>query len=235
MHWVDPDCLPAISGTMERFIVNPHGEVDGLVVMRDDGALMLVHTPPHLETDITAALTAGHRVSVRGIRPRGADLVAAVALTAEDGRTIVDEGPDRDRKDERRERSEPKRKLMEAAGAVRLSLFGPKGELRGALLADGIAVRVDPKAAKHCAALLRPGAALAARGDGLLTAYGRVIPAKEIGSDLSHLHPVKPPKRDEKKDHGKKHKPDKHGVGRRDDGEREPHAHRRGTATQASG
>ena len=33
---------------------------------------------------------------------------------------------------------------MTAEGIVRLSLFGPKGELRGALLADGTSVRIGP-------------------------------------------------------------------------------------------
>jgi hypothetical protein len=204
MHWIDPDCLPAINGTVERFIVNPHGEVDGLIMLRDDCALALVHTPPHLEKDLTAVVKAGDRVGVRGIRPRGTDLVAAISLTAADGRTIVNEGPDHHGKDKRHGR-EPKRERMEAEGEVRLSLFGPKGELRGALLADGTVVRVDPKSGERCAALLRPGVALAVRGDGLTTAHGRVIAAKEIGQNLARLHPVKPPKKEDKKSNGKKH------------------------------
>ena len=30
MHWVDPDYLPETKGTFERFIVNHHGEADGV-------------------------------------------------------------------------------------------------------------------------------------------------------------------------------------------------------------
>jgi hypothetical protein len=48
-----------------------------------------------------------------------------------------------------------------------MSLFGPKGELRGALLEDGNLVRLGPKEANHVANLLRPRAALAAGGEGL--------------------------------------------------------------------
>ncbi len=29
MHWIDPDCLPEVKGTVERFLLNPHGEIDG--------------------------------------------------------------------------------------------------------------------------------------------------------------------------------------------------------------
>ena len=29
MHWIDPDSLPEVAGIFERFILNPHGEVDG--------------------------------------------------------------------------------------------------------------------------------------------------------------------------------------------------------------
>jgi hypothetical protein len=32
MHWIDHDFLPDIGGTVERFIVNHHGEIDGLVL-----------------------------------------------------------------------------------------------------------------------------------------------------------------------------------------------------------
>ena len=29
MHWLDPDHLPEISGTFERFLLNPHGTPTG--------------------------------------------------------------------------------------------------------------------------------------------------------------------------------------------------------------
>jgi hypothetical protein len=188
MHWIDPDSLPEVAGIFERFVLNPHGEVDGFV-MKDKQAAVLVHTPPHMEDQLTRHLSAVDKVRVRGVRPRGAELLAAVAVTTATGRQIIDEGPDHDRK-----HPKVKHEPMTADGTVQMSLFGPKGELRGALLSNGTVLRIGPKEAEHFAALLAPGAKLAARGDGLQTRHGRVIHALEIGPDPERLKPLKKPK-----------------------------------------
>jgi hypothetical protein len=189
MHWIDHDFLPDISGTVERFIANRHGEVDGLILMYEPDRFLLVHLPPHLGPEITSAIAQGDAVRVRGLRPRGADMVAAVAVIANDGCVIVDNGPDS--KDEPKPQSRQGAKKLQVEGVVSMSLFGPKGELRGALLDNGDSVRIGPKEAAYVAGLLRPGAAIAARGEGLELAHGRVVAAAEIGPDLAHLRPVK--------------------------------------------
>jgi hypothetical protein len=201
MHWIDPASLPDVSGTIECFILNPHGEVDGFV-MASESTAILVHTPPHMEDELTRHMKIGDRVHVRGVKPRGADLLAAVAVTATCGRHIVDNGPDHDS-----EHPKQPHRLMETEGIVRLSLFGPKGELRGALLADATVVRIGPKEAEEIADLLAPGARLAVRGDGIETRFGRVIHAKAAGRDLTALKPLKHGKPDPEDKHGPKHKP----------------------------
>ncbi|GLH80236.1 hypothetical protein SSBR45G_51450 [Bradyrhizobium sp. SSBR45G] len=202
MHWIDPDSLPVVTGKLERFVLNPHGEVDGFI-MTAHGKDVLVHTPPHMEAELTRHIKPGEEIGVHGVRPRGANLLAAVAVIAADGRPIVDQGPD-----DEREHPKHDHHAMDAAGTVRLSLFGPKGELRGALLTDGTVVRIGPKQAADVAGLLAPNAALAVRGDGIETRFGRIVHAREAGRSLTTLMPLK---------HGKpgpKHKPgpkDKHG------------------------
>jgi hypothetical protein len=203
MHWVDPDFLPDTKGRVERFIVNPHGEIDGFILTYDDKRVVLIHVPPHLDREIEAAVRPGDEIRVRGIRPRGADMLAAVALTTADGGTIIDEGPGPDGK-----RREPHHHVkpgqMTLTGTVRLSLFGPKGELRGALLEDGNMVRIGAKEAPHFAEWLRPRATLAARGAGLETKHGKVVAAKELGPHPDALRSAGGPKRekDEKKKSG---------------------------------
>ena len=196
MHWVDAESLPEVAGTVERFVVNPHGEVDGFVMSGEKQDNILVHTPPHMETEPIRHVKTGDRVGMRGVRPRGADLIAAVAVTANNGRKILDEGPDHDRK-----HPEVHHRKMDAEGNVRLSLFGPKGELRGALLSDGTLVRIGHKEAERVARLLKPGAAIAVRGNGLLTDHGRVIDAKEVGSRMDDLQHVKGPNEKRKLKH----------------------------------
>lgn len=189
MHWIDPDSLPEVAGTLERFVLNPHGEVDGFVMNGQTQTPILVHTPPHMEAELTRYAKAGDKLRVRGVRPRGADVLAAVAVTGESGWQIIDKGPDHDRK-------HPKiaHQKMQLDGTVRLSLFGPKGELRGALLADGTIVRIGPKEAEHLIKVLMPDTKIAVSGDGIETQHGRVIQAKEIGSGMDDLRPIKGPK-----------------------------------------
>jgi len=189
MHWIDPNSLPEVAGTLERFVLNPHGEVDGFVMNGQMQTPILVHTPPHLEGELTGNVKAGDKIRVRGVRPRGADVLAAVAVTGESGRQIVDKGPDHDRKHPKIEHQK-----MQLEGTVRLSLFGPKGELRGALLADGTIIRIAPKEAEHLTKLLIPGAKIAVSGDGIETQHGRVVQASEIGSGMDDLRPIKGPK-----------------------------------------
>jgi hypothetical protein len=151
--------------------------------------------PPHLGSEIEAAIHPGDTIRVRGIRPRGADMIAAVALIAADGRAIVDNGPGPETK-----KDEPHRAVksddMTISGIARLSLFGPKGELRGAVLDDGSIVRVEAKEAPRFVELLRPRAVVAVRGDGLETKHGSVVAAREIGPDPSDLRPARAPKRE---------------------------------------
>jgi hypothetical protein len=198
MHWIDPDCLPETKGKLERFVVNPHGEIDGLVLKGGKDEATLVHVPPHLGAEIETAVHPGDTVRVLGVRPRGAHMIAAVALIAADGQAIVDNGPDdkHHKRYHKRAHKTTHRKCLKIAGTVRLSLYAPKGELRGALLEDGSIVRIGPKEAQRFAKLLQPGASVAVRGDGIETSHGRVVEGREIGSNLDDLKPAKRPKPD---------------------------------------
>jgi hypothetical protein len=193
MHWIDSDCLPETRGNVERFVANPHGEIDGIILSGSTEAT-LVHVPPHLSAEIEAAIQIGDAVCVRGVRPRGTRMIAAIALIAADGRAIVDRGP-KDKRNEESRRKHSQRpshlKDVKVAGKVRLSLHAPKGELRGVVLDDGSIIRIAPKEAHRFAEFLQPGASVAVRGEGIETPYGRVVEGKEIGSDLNSLTPMK--------------------------------------------
>jgi hypothetical protein len=82
----------------------------------------------------------------------------------------------------------------EITGRVSLSLHTPRGELRGALLENGSVLRVGPREATSFAALLRPGAMIAARGEGLETSHGIVVDVREIGPSANELRPTTPKK-----------------------------------------
>jgi hypothetical protein len=171
--------------------VNPDDEIDGVILI---GAIeaALVHVPPHLSAEIEAGIQIGDAVRVRGVRLRGTSMIVAIALIAADGRTIIDHGsPGKQHEKLRKQDHGPARpKQVEVVGKTELSLYSPKGELRGALLEDGSIVRVRPDEARRFAEFLRPRASLAVRGEGIETPYGRVVKAREIGTDLNSLMPT---------------------------------------------
>lgn len=201
MHWIDPDSLPEVTGVVKQFIANPHGDLDGLVLEREAGELLLVHFPPHLTEHVTAAIKPEDTIRVRGVRPRAAAMIAAVSLTGADGITVLDNGPPDQHESKKDHGKHKDRAGADVSGRVRLALHAPKGELRGALLDDGTVLRIGLKEAPPFRALLQPGTTVAARGDGLKTAYGLVVEVREIGPRPGALFPVKTknPEKDKEK------------------------------------
>ncbi|MGI4860982.1 MAG: hypothetical protein ACRYHA_29450 [Janthinobacterium lividum] len=181
MHWIDPAHLPATKGKVSQFLLNPHGELDGLVL---DGRLQ-VHFPPHLSKQVGQHIATGERVEVRGVRPRDAEVVAAVSLKNAEGREIVDHGPAAISDDAHDTHAAPPPgppagKPMDVQGQVVLPLFGPKGELRGALLDDGTSLRMPPHAAAELRHYLTPGVHVQAWGNGAKNKWGRTVEVDEI-------------------------------------------------------
>ena len=177
VHWIEPDQLPAIAGAVERFTVNAQGELDGLVLDRGNGVIQLVHFPSHMADEVGAALKPGDMVTVRGLKPRDAAVIAAVALECANGIKVVDRGPPK-RSDTR---TSPFGQLpMSASGKIRLTLFTAKGKARGALLEDGTIVRLPLKQAEQIKQRLRPGETIAFHGMGYETPHGRVVEVHHV-------------------------------------------------------
>jgi hypothetical protein len=209
MHWIDPQSLSPIEGTVAQFVMNRDGELDGLLLTRGNGVPQLVHFPPHMAGNVEAAIKVGDHLIVRGVRPRGADVIAAVSLSTADGQQIIDDGPDAPRTTCKPLSGDALSHHKGVSGIVRLSLIGPTGELRGAILEDGTVIRIGKKEAVAFTDLLRPGAAIAARGTAIATALGTMLDAHEIGVDKHSLQPVKgykpaKPKKEKKPKHNER-------------------------------
>jgi hypothetical protein len=162
--------LPETQGTVQRFTLTPIGELDGVILT--DGTE--VHLPPHLTTQLAAAVRVGDTVTVRGYRSPSVPLIAAVSITdTNTGQTVVDNGPPPPGF-----RPPPPPPGMPAPGAQQASvqdkvqrpLYGPAGDLNGALLEDGTIVRIGPREAYQVASLLNAGQMLAVQGWALSTA-----------------------------------------------------------------
>ncbi|MBV8805381.1 MAG: hypothetical protein JO042_10045 [Sinobacteraceae bacterium] len=179
MHWLDPDHLPHVGAQVERFLLNPRGDADGMILSNG----LEVHFPPHLSRAVLAAVTPGDTVRVYGVRPRGAEMISAVLIETDDGQRILDEGPGEPKEKKHKDPdSPPKHRAMEAHGLVQRVLHGPKGEVRGVLLNDGTIARIDPDEIKGSRRWLVEGQPLAVKGDGLVSEHGTIIRARSISA-----------------------------------------------------
>jgi 3',5'-cyclic-AMP phosphodiesterase len=126
---------------------------------------------------------------MRGVRPRGTAMIAAVAIEPAGGPCIVDQGPpknDAARKAAREQTAEA-RAPTEIEGVVRQVLHGPKGEVRGVLLEDGHSGRFPPSVADRLAPLLQVGTRLLLRGESRSGAHATVVAVREIGTSPDDL------------------------------------------------
>jgi hypothetical protein len=192
--------LPERRGTVQRFTLTPRGELDGFLLT--DGTE--VHLPPHLSDQLATAVRPGDPVSVRGYRSPAAPLVVATAVTDNStNQTVVDQGPPPP--DVRPPPlppgvPSPGAQQTSFSGRVQTSLYGPAGDLNGAVLYDGTIVRVPPHEAYQFASLLAPGQMVTVQGWALDTSYGRVVDAWTVGPASAQLPaplsaPPPPPRR----------------------------------------
>ncbi len=185
MHWLDPDYLPQTTGTLKQFVLNPHADIDGLLLT--DGTE--IHTPPHLSASLLRVLAPGAKLSVRGVKPRDSDVIVALAIDPAKGKRIVDDGPGA--KHEKKPSSGKKSgKAVNHSGQIECLLHGPKGNVHGVLLMDGMFVRFAPHTAESLSDLLVVKGMVSVRGHSHANEHGTVIEADAIGSDMEALRDI---------------------------------------------
>jgi hypothetical protein len=164
-------------GTVRHFTLTPSGELDGLIL--DDRTE--VHVPPHLSTQLAAAVRVGDGVRVRGYRAWFAPVIRAASITdIATGGIVIDIGPPP------RGFGPPRLPIatmqrLSANGRLDMWLHGPAGDVNGALLADGTILRFPPRVADQLEEYLVPGQPMRADGWGTTTAYGTVVMVETFG------------------------------------------------------
>ena len=201
----NPDQLPTIQGKVAQFSLTPRGDVDGVILQ--DGTQ--VHMPPHFGPLLAQAVKPGDAVTVHGLRAEARPVVQAGSITDDaTGHSVVDNGPPGGPPGAAGDRQH-----LDVSGKVREALYGPRGEINGALLEDGTQVHLPPGEAARLASLLQPGQMLQAQGYGVAGALGRSLAAEQIGAPggqmtriaAGHPHPHGGP--------GGRHGPHGHGPG----------------------
>ncbi|ACD57240.1 hypothetical protein WKH86_19840 [Xanthomonas oryzae pv. oryzae] len=176
----------SVSGTVERFMLNPNGDVDGLWLR--DGTQ--VGFPPHLSSDVKAAVRAGDNVVVQGFRLGNLPVLQLSSIrSGRSGREVVDRPPTFGPPPPP---TPGQLTPLQADGKIQRLVYGPAGEVNGALVSDGTVVRMPPHLALQFADLLGVGAPLSASGFGVATPDGRAMEATQLGRDRSSLRPLFP-------------------------------------------
>ena len=184
--------LPATKGKVQQYTTNRHGDIDGIILT--DGTEVKV--PPHLTVELVAAIKVGDSITVRGLKAASIPLVAASSVTNDaSGVAVVDNGPTG------KKGGKHKGGPGDAAagtptdfqGRIKASLHGRKGEINGALLDDGMVLRLPPPEATRLAAMLAPGQTVAVRGMLTTTPYGKSIEVRGLGASLDKLSDVQAP------------------------------------------
>jgi hypothetical protein len=191
--------LPVTKGVVAQYSLTPRGDVDGLILQ--DGTE--VHFPPFASTQLVYAVKPGDAVTIHGMKAKALPMVMAMSITNDaSGATVQGMGG--------RAMRGPGNSI-EATGAVKEMLHGPRGEANGVLLTDGTIVRLPPPEARRMADQLAVGKTVFVRGNGYAGALGKVVAAREIGPDATHLTPVKAPHRGGHGHHGPRGMQGQHG------------------------
>lgn len=180
------DQLPYVTSSVERFLVNPDGNADGMILVNG----VEVYFAPYLSADVLTAIQAGDRITVYGVLPMAEPMIAAMIIEAANGMRIEDCGPPTQKlpgtmANQRIKARETSR--LEVEALVRRTLHGPNGETRGVLLDDGTTVVLPVHRREDLSALLSPASWLTVRGAGLVTQMGMAIRADEIGESAQTL------------------------------------------------
>jgi len=203
----DPSQLPVTRGTVKYFTLTPRGDVDGFVLA--DGTQ--VHVPPHLSTQLVAAVKLGGAVTVHGLHAAALPMVTAMSVTDDtSGQTVVDTGPPggpgggpgvpppggpgpAGMAPPPPPGGPAAGPPSEVSGKVLTVLHGPRGEMNGAMLEDGTVLRMPPPEAVRLATMLAPGQMVVAQGPGIANNLGRMVDVRAIGASRDHLTQVQAP------------------------------------------
>jgi hypothetical protein len=166
------------TGTLSRFVINPEGDVDGLLLA--DGSL--VHFPPHMSSQLVSVVHQWDTVRIAGFRDGAGNVTAQQITNERTSQQVVDQPPPVGAL-----RAPP---TLRGAGLVKLSVKGtvarvttaPLGEPDGVMLSDGTIIKIPPPVAQQFASLLRPDVVVAAIGYGTRNQYGEALQATAFGT-----------------------------------------------------
>jgi hypothetical protein len=168
----------SLEGTVNQYLMNPHGEVDG--VLLTDGTQ--IKFPPHMSADLTRAVKPNDKITAQG-RPERAPVFTAFSITNESSdQTVVESRPSSWPPPLPPDLRGIDLKPMQAEGHIASFLFTPRGEIEGTILENGAILRMRPDVSEQFVNLLRLGQSVSAKGYGTENEFGRSLEVTELGT-----------------------------------------------------
>lgn len=194
------ESLPSVAGTVQQYLLSPHGEPDGLLL--SDGTA--IKFPPHLGVALASHVKPGDSVEVIGFfgvqMPQGRAVKALSIKNTKTGQTLLDQPPAHPKLAKHDETHE----ALTVSGTVTRVLVNQHGEADGLILNGGEQVKLKPHHSQRVQDFIKDShAAVTATGFGTKNVFGTVIRAKAIRLDGTTLDLNDKPDKPQK---GKKHK-----------------------------
>ena len=182
--WFDPTQLPSYSGRLERWLMNPAGEIDRALLR--EGVQVIF--PPSEAEALVAAIQPDANFTAYGIRSRNAPVVTMLAWARNDTDTASFVASPAWFASESRGREE-----LTIQGRIQAPLLTPQGEGMGVILEDGNLIRLPVAAHDALEDRLKPGEVVAAAGLGSRRGPRMALDAVRIGRTPERLEPVPVP------------------------------------------
>jgi hypothetical protein len=174
---------PSVTGTVQQYLLNPHGEVEGMLLK--DGTS--VRFPPHEGTALAGIVKPGDEVTVVGFfgptTSYGRAVKALTITNTKTGQSVVDQPPTTPPLPP--DRRGLTLKPLTVRGPVVHLLVNDKGDVDGLILGGGEEVKFPPPNGAVVALLLgqQGGKTVEASGYGTQNGFGTVVDAMSLSVD----------------------------------------------------
>lgn len=177
---------PAAQAKAVRLLINPFGEVDGVLI---DGG-MIVTFPPHMSEQLAAAIKPGDALIVKGYQESRSQIKGYVITNTTTNQSVMTLPKPPPGTEMPKHLRGAGLKEMSARGEVRQLRSGGRGEINGVILADGTIVRFPREVSYRFASLFQIGQRIAVTGYGTQNQFGRAIEATALGADGQTPQPL---------------------------------------------
>jgi hypothetical protein len=177
---------PSSQGTAVRVLINPFGEVDGLLL--DTGTI--VTFPAHMGDELASIVKPGSAVAVKGYPEAPSQIKGYVITNTATNQSVVTQPKPRSGVRMPKFFRRMGLKGINAQGEVRHVRLGGKGEVNGVILEDGTIVRFKREALYQFSGLFQIGQRIAVTGYGSENQFGRALEATALGAEGQPLRPL---------------------------------------------